>query len=100
MLKKIIALALLFTFCIHHSFAQQDSIAIKYAATITQADLSKHLHIIASDEYGGRETGKKVLPKPLLILAIFIKKLVSLLLKTSIIIKPTRWGYKKLRVFQ
>ena len=42
-------------------FAQQDSIAIKYAATITEADLSKHLHIIASDEYGGRETGKESL---------------------------------------
>jgi len=41
-------------------FAQQkDSAAIKYAATITEADLSKHLHILASDEFGGRETGEK-----------------------------------------
>ncbi|PKP47509.1 MAG: hypothetical protein CVT95_05585 [Bacteroidetes bacterium HGW-Bacteroidetes-12] len=45
------------------SFAQQDSIALKYAATITQADLSKHLHILASDEYGGRETGTESLTK-------------------------------------
>ena len=31
----------------------------KYAATITAADLSKHLHILASDEYEGRDTGEK-----------------------------------------
>ncbi|KAA5545702.1 M28 family peptidase [Adhaeribacter rhizoryzae] len=33
--------------------------APKYAATITAADLSKHLHILASDEYEGRDTGQK-----------------------------------------
>ncbi len=31
----------------------------KYAETITAEDLKKHLSIIASDEYEGRETGKK-----------------------------------------
>ena len=41
----------------------KDSVAIKYAATITQEHLSKHLHILASDEYGGRETGKESLNK-------------------------------------
>lgn len=30
-----------------------------YAQTITAADLSKHLHILASDEYEGRNTGEK-----------------------------------------
>src|SRR5690606_23933005 len=30
-----------------------------YAATITREDLEKHLRIIASDEFEGRETGKK-----------------------------------------
>lgn len=30
-----------------------------YAQTITAADLSKHLHIIASDAYEGRNTGEK-----------------------------------------
>jgi hypothetical protein len=33
--------------------------APKYAATITAADLSKHLHVLASDEYEGRDTGEK-----------------------------------------
>jgi len=33
--------------------------ATNYAQTITAADLSKHLHIIASDEYEGRNTGEK-----------------------------------------
>lgn len=36
-----------------------DSIALKYGETIKAADLSRHLNIIASDEYEGRETGKK-----------------------------------------
>ena len=33
--------------------------APKYAATVTAADLSKHLTILASDEYEGRNTGEK-----------------------------------------
>jgi len=57
------------------SFAQQDSIALKYAATITQADLSKHLHIIASDEYGGRETGKESLTKAATYISDFYKQI-------------------------
>ncbi len=39
--------------------AQLQAAAPKYAATITAADLSKHLNIIASDEYEGRNTGEK-----------------------------------------
>ncbi len=31
----------------------------RYAATITAADLEKHLRMLASDEYEGRETGQK-----------------------------------------
>lgn len=37
---------------------QKDSIALKYANTITTVNLSKHLHVLASDEYEGRETGE------------------------------------------
>jgi hypothetical protein len=33
-----------------------DQVANKYANTITSEDLKKHLSIIASDEYEGRET--------------------------------------------
>ncbi len=36
---------------------ERDENAIKYAATITASDLEKHLKILASDEYEGRETG-------------------------------------------
>lgn len=75
MLKKISSLVLLLSFCICYSFAQQDSIALKYAATITQADLSKHLHIIASDEYGGRETGKESLIKAATYISNFYKEI-------------------------
>lgn len=35
-----------------------DTTAWKYANTITSQELSQHLHIIASDEMEGRETGK------------------------------------------
>lgn len=37
----------------------KDSLAIRYASTITATDLSQHLHILASDEFEGRETGRK-----------------------------------------
>lgn len=36
-----------------------DSTAYQFAQTITPAELQQHLQIIASDEYEGRETGKK-----------------------------------------
>jgi hypothetical protein len=39
--------------------AKLREVATKYANTVTAADLSKHLHIIASDEYEGRNTGEK-----------------------------------------
>lgn len=37
----------------------QDATAMKYASTITAADLEKHLSILASDEMEGRDTGEK-----------------------------------------
>ncbi|TPE40287.1 M28 family peptidase [Pontibacter mangrovi] len=39
--------------------AKLSEAAPTYAETITAEDLSKHLHIIASDEYEGRNTGDK-----------------------------------------
>lgn len=41
------------------SLIAQDKTAIKFAKTIEAGDLKDHLSIIASDEYEGRETGKK-----------------------------------------
>ncbi len=37
----------------------QDSLIVKYSKTITAVELQKHLTIIASDAYEGRETGEK-----------------------------------------
>lgn len=37
----------------------QDKVARKFARTITTTDLKSHLTVLASDEYEGRETGKK-----------------------------------------
>lgn len=34
-----------------------NDMAFRYASTITKEDVSAHLHILASDEYEGRETG-------------------------------------------
>jgi hypothetical protein len=39
--------------------AQVDSLALRYASTITTADLERHLRILASDAYQGRDTGKE-----------------------------------------
>lgn len=39
--------------------AQRDSIQMRFAGTITEADLRKHLTVLASDEYEGRETGMR-----------------------------------------
>lgn len=36
----------------------KDSLAIKYASTITAQDLSEYLHVLASDSLEGRETGQ------------------------------------------
>ncbi|MBC6400971.1 MAG: M28 family peptidase [Ekhidna sp.] len=41
------------------SVSAQDKTAIKFAKTITAADLESHLSVLASDEYEGRETGEK-----------------------------------------
>ena len=58
-MRKIIAgIFLLLTSGMVYSTGK-DTIASKYGETITAQDLSKHLHIIASDEYEGRETGKE-----------------------------------------
>lgn len=38
--------------------AQSDTLAIKIAQTISKDDLEKHLSVLASDEFEGRETGK------------------------------------------
>lgn len=59
MMKKINHLLLGLLLLLSLPLAAQDSLAIRYAATITQADLRAHLEVLASDEYEGRETGKK-----------------------------------------
>lgn len=41
------------------SFGQPDSTALRYAATITGAELKQHLEVLASDAYMGRDTGKE-----------------------------------------
>ena len=38
---------------------KKDKNSVKYASTITSEELKQHLSVIASDEYEGRETGRK-----------------------------------------
>jgi hypothetical protein len=47
---------ILFSF---EAFSQKDTVSPRFSKTITETDLSKHLHVLASDEYEGRETGEK-----------------------------------------
>ncbi|MEM9337780.1 MAG: M28 family peptidase [Bacteroidota bacterium] len=56
MMKNTVFLACLF---VVFSTSSQDKQAIKYAKTINQEDLKSHLTILSSDEFEGRETGKK-----------------------------------------
>jgi hypothetical protein len=55
-MKKII-LSLLFVGC--KLLAQNDSMALKFSKLIAAENLREHLAVLASDEYEGRETGKK-----------------------------------------
>ncbi|TWR30644.1 M28 family peptidase [Mucilaginibacter pallidiroseus] len=55
--------------------AQQNPTAMKYAKVITAEDARKHLSILASDEFEGRETGKPGADKAANYLAAELKKL-------------------------
>ena len=56
-MKKTILLLLIYSI---NSFAQtKDTVAERFSKLITAEELSKHLHVLASDEYEGRETGEK-----------------------------------------
>ena len=59
MIKTYVKLLLVFCFLSAKLFAQDTDFALKYAQTIKAQDLRKHLEIIASDAYEGRETGEK-----------------------------------------
>ena len=56
-MRRILFLTL-FAITVNGVRAQQDSIQLKYAKTITVEDLRTRLEIIASDDFEGRETGK------------------------------------------
>jgi hypothetical protein len=56
---NIMIIALLMICGLSRAQEKKDAIAEKYANTITSEDLSKHLHILASDSMEGRETGFK-----------------------------------------
>src|SRR3954469_16055013 len=55
---KKITLSLVLAGSITFAWAQQDPTAMKYAGIISPDLAKKHLSIIASDAYEGRETGK------------------------------------------
>lgn len=56
-MTRILAFGLLLALSFS-ALAQKDQIQLKYAETITAADLRTRLQIIASDEFEGRETGQ------------------------------------------
>lgn len=63
MLKRSIYLFQILTVCsvligLKSTASLPDTIAVKYGNTILSTDLSKHLHILASDSFLGRETGQ------------------------------------------
>lgn len=58
--NNLLTTALFFLF-ISCSFAQQgiDSVALRFSSFINKEDMKRHLEILASDDYEGRETGKE-----------------------------------------
>jgi hypothetical protein len=50
---------LLLLFPVFLSAQQKDTIALRFSKDVTAAGMSKNLRVLASDEYEGRETGKK-----------------------------------------
>ncbi len=62
-MKKVNTLFLFLLFVCSTIHAQQavDSVAQKYAKTITKEELKEHLYIVASDSFGGRNTGSEEL---------------------------------------
>ena len=54
-----LSFSLIIFLCFSKLVIAQDQTLIRYSNTITKEDLKKHLSIIASDEYLGRETGEK-----------------------------------------
>lgn len=58
-MKKRIWISGAYTLLVALNLSAQDATAIKYASTITAADLEKHLTYLASDELEGRDTGEK-----------------------------------------
>lgn len=58
-MKNLIFIALALISIVSIAQSQKDSNAVKFAETITAADLNEYLSVLASDEYEGRETGKK-----------------------------------------
>ena len=58
--QKILLSLLFFFFSYSTLLAQeQDSLLINYSKFIDESDMKKHLSVLASDEYEGRETGQK-----------------------------------------
>lgn len=58
-MKRYYLIGALGLFMSFQATAQQHDEAVKFASTITDADLEKHLTYLASDELEGRDTGKK-----------------------------------------
>lgn len=59
-MKKLLPLSvLLLTGCVCAQNPEKPDLTKKYATYIDSSDLRKHLTVLASDEYEGRETGKK-----------------------------------------
>jgi hypothetical protein len=63
-MKKITTLCLLLAMLWIDLTAQQlDSVALRFGNTITADELREHLYIVASDSFGGRDTGSEGLRK-------------------------------------
>lgn len=57
--RKLVKTLLLLLLPLSLFSQNKDTTAIRYSNVISASEMSKNLHVLASDEYEGRETGKK-----------------------------------------
>jgi len=74
-MKKNNLLFLLIFACLLSFSQSQDNNAMKFVQTIAAEDIKKHISILASDEYEGRETGKEGQKKAAQYIAARFKKI-------------------------
>jgi Peptidase family M28/PA domain len=75
LVTRTLLVAVILVFHVDHLSAQLDTMAMRYAKTITVGELKEHLYELSSDAYEGRETGMPGQKKAAAYIADYYKSL-------------------------